>query len=117
MSDEDEGEFAARLQRQTLGAFGLKAWDAGLAPVPWHVRLWRAVTFARRRGKVSPVDWESYNAAEGAFRQERERFEASIYDTAREVGERLSEALPDGLRFEWKLDDDRRDHDDGQFSR
>ena len=58
---EDEA-FAAHVQAATLRAFGLEAWDAGLAPVPLRVRFWRRLTFAYRRGKA--VDWTSYNAAE-----------------------------------------------------
>lgn len=34
-------EFAARLRRDTLRAFGLKPWHLGLAPVPLRVRLTR----------------------------------------------------------------------------
>jgi hypothetical protein len=106
MSSEEEAEFAARLQRRTLRAFGLKRWDIGMVPVPWYARIWHVITFAKRRGKVSPIDWEKYNAAEGAFRDEREKFEAAVYDAAREIGDQLSAALPDGLRFEWRTDGD-----------
>jgi hypothetical protein len=36
-----------------LRAFGLKPWDIGLAPVPWRVKLWRTVTFARLRIRLA----------------------------------------------------------------
>jgi len=98
----DEDEFAARLRKQTLEAFGLKAWDAGLAPVPWYVRLWRAATFAKRRGKV--IDWRSYNAAEAEHRAREEAFKAELPGRAQEVADQLSGLLPDGLRFEWGPD-------------
>jgi hypothetical protein len=100
----EEDEFAARLQRQTLRAFGLKAWDAGLAPAPRHVRLWRAVTFAKRRGKV--IDWEKYNRAEAEHRAREEAFKTELPSRAQEVADQLSGLLPDGLRFEWGPDGD-----------
>lgn len=66
----DNGEFSAHLRARTLEAFGLKPHDIGVAPVPWHVRLWRAATFAYRRGKA--IDWRSYNAAEAEARTRQE---------------------------------------------
>jgi hypothetical protein len=102
MRTSDEDEFTEQLRSQTLAAFGLKAWRAGLAPVPRYVRLCRAVTFAKRRGKV--VDWESYNAAEAEHRARQEVFAAELPGRAREVTDQLSGLLPDGLRFEWAPD-------------
>ena len=101
----DEEEFAAMLRSQTLAAFGLKAHDAGLAPVPWHVRAWRAVTFAYRRGKA--VDWRSYNAAEAECRARDEAFRAALPGRAQEVADQLSGMLPEGMRFEWGPGDER----------
>lgn len=97
MSNEDE--FAAQLSARTLEAFGLKAWDAGLAPVPLRVRFWRRLTFAYRRGKV--VDWTSYNAAEADYRARQEAYAAALPGRMQEIAEQVSEGLPDGLRFEW----------------
>lgn len=55
---EDEA-FAEQLREQTLKAFGLKPWDiTGAVRPPWRVRFWRAVTFAKRRGKV--IDWDRF---------------------------------------------------------
>lgn len=68
--------FRCDLQRTVLRAYGLKPWDAGLAPVPWRVRIWRAVTFARRRGTA--IDWRSYNAAEAQARAAKEAYETAL---------------------------------------
>jgi hypothetical protein len=90
------------LTAQVLGAYGLKPWDAGLAPVPLRVRIWRAVTFARRRGQV--IDWRSYNAAEAEARAAEAAFIAALPGRAQEIADHFSAGLPDGLRFEWVTD-------------
>jgi hypothetical protein len=95
-SDE---EFADFVRARTLGAFGLKAWRAGLAPVPLHVRIWRAVTSAYRRGRA--VDWSSCNTAETEFRERQRAFAADLPGRAHAIADLLSESLPDGLRFEY----------------
>jgi hypothetical protein len=97
--DGPDGEFAAMLQRQILGAFDLKPWDAGLEPEPLRVRAWRAVTLARRRGKA--IDWRSYNAAEAEFRAREEAYVTALPGRVQEIADRLSEGLPDGIRFEF----------------
>jgi outer membrane protein TolC len=95
-----DDDFTADLQARTLAAFRLKPWHAGLARPPLRVRIWRAVTFSyRRRGGA--VDWRPWNAAEAAYRAQREAFEAALPGRAAEVAGQLSEGLPDGLRFEW----------------
>jgi len=38
-----------QMQAEILKAFDLKPWHAGLAPVPWRVRVWRKISFARWR--------------------------------------------------------------------
>jgi len=104
----DEEEFAARLRSQTLAAFGLKPWEAGLEPPPLRVRFWRAITFAYRRGKA--INWWSYNAAEAAARAVLEAHAAALPGRAQEVADELSGLLlPDGMRFEWVPDDGRPD--------
>jgi hypothetical protein len=95
----DEEEFAAQLRSQVLDAFGLKPWKIGLAPVPLRVRVWRAVTFAYRRGRA--VDWSSYNAAEAEYRERQEAFRAALPGRMQEVADKLSELLPEGMRFEY----------------
>jgi hypothetical protein len=99
----DEDRLAARLREQVLDAFGLEAWDAGLSPAPLRVRIWRKVTFAYRRGKA--IDWRSYNAAEAEYRAREEAFKAELPGRAQEVADQLSELLPDGMRFEWGLEE------------
>ena len=39
--------FHEHLQAEILKAFNLKPWHVGLAPVPWRVRVWNKVSFAR----------------------------------------------------------------------
>lgn len=90
------------IQASVLGAFGLKPWDVGAAPVPLRVRLWRAVTFAYRRGRA--IDWRSYNAAELAARAAEAAYLAALPDLTQGIADLLSESLPDGLRFEWVPD-------------
>jgi hypothetical protein len=92
-------EFAATLQSQVLAAFDLKPWDAGLTPVPLRVRIWRAVTFAYRRGKA--IDWRSYNAAEAEHRAREQAYVDALPDRVQEIADHLSEMLPDGMRFEF----------------
>ena len=101
----DNGEFSAHLRARTLEAFGLKPHDIGVAPVPWHVRLWRAATFAYRRGKA--IDWRSYNAAEAEARTRQEAYKAALPGRMDEITDQLSECLPDGMRFERVTGDDR----------
>ena len=103
---EERDEFADQIRAQTLAAFGLEEYDIGMAPVPLHVRIWRAVTFAYRRGRA--IDWRSYNAAEAAFRAEQDAYVAALPVRMQEIAGQLSEALPDGLRFEWTGDDERQ---------
>ena len=103
MTGTDE-EFAAMLQQQVLAAFGLKAWDAGLAPVPWYARIWRAVTFAYRRGKA--VDWRSYNAAEAEYRAREQAYVAALPVRAQEIADQFSGMLPEDMRFEWGVSAD-----------
>ncbi len=38
-----------QIRRDTLHAFGLKAWQVGLAPAPWHARVRGRVNRARQR--------------------------------------------------------------------
>lgn len=87
------------LQRAVLRTLGLKAYDAGLAPVPWRVRLWRRVTFAYRRGKA--VDWRSYNEAWAQAKAEEVVFEVELPGRAQAIADAISEVLPEGMRFEW----------------
>ena len=95
MSENDD------LQAQILRAFGLHPWDitSAVRP-PLRVRLWRAVTFARRRGKV--IDWSSYEAAEAEARAAEAEYLAALPGRMAEIADRLSEGLPDGMRFEWQ---------------
>lgn len=99
-------EFAAGVRRQVLSTFGVKDWQAGLAPVPWYGRLWRRLTFAYRRGAA--VDWEPYNAAEAECRARDEMFRAGLpgrmHEAADEVNRRFADVLPEGMRFEWGPD-------------
>jgi hypothetical protein len=44
-SNDEAEEFAAYLRQQVCGAFDVKPWQVGLAPVPW----WRAPLLAFRR--------------------------------------------------------------------
>jgi hypothetical protein len=92
MSEDDE------LQAHILRAFGLKPWDitSAVRP-PLRVRLWRAVTFARRRGKV--IDWRSYEAAEAEAHARDEAYAAEIPVRFEDIAGRLSEGLPEGYRF------------------
>ena len=103
---EERDEFAGQIRAQTLAAFGLRDWQAGLAPVPWYARLWRAVTFAYRRGRA--VDWRSYNAAKAEYQAREQAYVAALPGRMQEIADQLSEALPDGLRFEWTGDDERQ---------
>ena len=103
MSSSDEEEFAAGLQAQVLAAFGLEPRDAGLAPVPRRVRIWRAVTFAYRRGKA--IDWRSYNAAEAEYRAREQAYADALPGRMQEIAGQLSGMLPEGMRFEWVSDD------------
>lgn len=100
----EDDEMAAAVQADVLRAFGLKPWDmtATVCP-PLRVRLWRAVTFAYRRGKV--IDWQSYEAAEAAMRAADEAYKAALPGRLQDIADDLSEALPDGMRFEWAPDD------------
>lgn len=50
-TDAEHQAFIKQLQRDTLSAFGLKPWNVGLSPVPLYVRIWRKLTFSRRRVK------------------------------------------------------------------
>lgn len=86
-----------------LKAFGLKPWDitSAVRP-PLRVRLWRAVTFARRRGKV--IDWSSYEAAETEARAAEAEYLSALPGRMQEIADRLSEGLPGGMRFEWAQD-------------
>jgi hypothetical protein len=88
------------LQRTVLRLYGLKPWDIG-APVPRRIRVWRRL----RRRKV--IDWRSYNAAEAEYWAEQAAFEAEIPGRAQDIADRLSEGLPDGMRFEWRASDER----------
>lgn len=98
---EDEA-FAEQLREQTLKAFGLKPWDVtSTVRPPRRVRFWRAVTFARRRGKV--IDWRPYEAAEAEARAADHKYAAALPDRMAAIAEQLSEGLPDGLRFEWTV--------------
>ena len=103
---EERDEFADQIRAQTLAAFGLEEYDIGMAPVPLHVRIWRAVTFAYRRGRA--VDWRSYNAAKAEYQAREQAYVAALPGRMQEIADQLSEALPDGLRFEWTGDDERQ---------
>ena len=94
MSENDE------LRAHVLKAFGLKPWDitSAVRP-PLRVRLWRKVTFARRRGKV--IDWSSYEAAEAEMLARDAEYRAALPGRMAEIADQLSEGLPDGMRFEW----------------
>ena len=98
MSEQDE--MAEAVQAQVLRAFGLKPWDAGLAPVPLRVRIWRTITRAYQRGKA--IDWRSYNAAEAEARAATEAYKAALPGRAQEIADNLSAGLPDGMRFEFE---------------
>ena len=100
MTEQDD--LSEALRAQVLSAYGVKPWDAGLAPVPLRVRIWRAVTLARRRGKV--IDWRSYIAAEAAHREAEAAYLATLPGLTQGIADLLSEFLPDGLRFEWVPD-------------
>lgn len=100
---EERDEFADQIRAQTLAAFGLEEYDIGMAPVPLHVRIWRAVTFAYRRGRA--VDWRSYNAAEAEYQAREQAYVAALPGRVQEIAGQLSDALPDGLRFEWTSDE------------
>lgn len=91
------------LQAAILRAYGLKPWDAGFAPVPLRIRLWRALTRAYRRGKA--IDWRSYNAAEAQARAADEAYIAALPGLVAGIADRLNDGLPDGLRFEWVPDE------------
>ena len=90
------------LSAQILAAFGVKPWDAGLAPVPLRLRAWRKITLAYRRRKA--VVWLSYSAAEAEARAADEAYAASLpgrmRDAAAEVNQRYAHLLPEGMRFE-----------------
>jgi hypothetical protein len=94
---------AALLQRQVCAAFGLKPWDAGLERPPLRVRIWRAVTFAYRRGRA--FDWSRYNAAEAGYLARQEAYMAALTGHMQAVADQLGGLLPDGMRFEWAGDD------------
>lgn len=106
MSEPDE--FAEMVRAKTLAAFGLHEWDISSAPAPWRVRFWRAVSFAKRRGKV--IDWRSYEAAEAELRETEAKYRADM--PARlaafeaHLNGMLAGSVPEGLRFEWKADDE-----------
>lgn len=102
MSEHDE--MAAAIQADILRAFGLKPWDitATVRP-PVRVRLWRAVTFARRRGRI--IDWKPYEAAEAQMRAADEAYKAALPGRLQDIADDLSEVLPDGMRFEWAPDE------------
>lgn len=97
MSEDNES------QAQVLRAFGLKPWDitSAIRP-PLRDRFWRAVTFARRRGKV--IDWGPYEAAEAQYLVAETEYRVALPGRMAEIAEQLSEGLPDGLRFEWSTD-------------
>jgi hypothetical protein len=97
----EDKEFTAHVREATLRAFDLKPWDAGLAPVPLRVRIWRKLTFAYRRGKA--VDWSGYNPAEAEARAADEAYRAALPGRMRAVADLLGEGLPDGLRFELQV--------------
>jgi hypothetical protein len=97
VSESDE------IQAHILAAFGVKPWDAGVAPVPLRIRIWRALTFAYRRGKA--IDWRSWNEAEAHARAAEEAFKAALPGRLQDIADDLSEGLPDGMRFEWAPDD------------
>jgi hypothetical protein len=94
----DDDEMAERV----LDSYDLKPWDAGLAPVPLRVRVWRAITRAYRRGKA--VDWRSYNAAEAEARAAEQAYVAAlpgrVREAAAEVNWLFEDVLPEGMRFE-----------------
>ncbi len=96
-------------QAQILRAFGLKPWDitSAIRP-PLRVRFWRAVTFARRRGKV--IDWSSYEAAEAEHLVVETEYRVALPARAQEIADLINEQfaglLPDGMRFEWAPTDD-----------
>lgn len=92
------------VRSQVLAAFGLKEWQIGAAPVPWYARIWRAVTFAYRRGKA--VDWRSYNAAEAEYRAREQAYVAVVADEVQEIADQFSGMLPEDMRFEWGVSAD-----------
>lgn len=93
------------MKAQILRAYGLHPWDitSAVRP-PLRVRLWRAVTFARRRGKV--IDWGPYEAAEAEWLAEEAEYRANLPGRMVEIAERLSAGLPDGMRVEWTAEDE-----------
>ena len=98
MSESDE------IRADILRAFGLKPRDVGAAPVPLRIRIWRAVTFAYRRGRA--VDWRSYNLADADYQARQEAYIAALPRREQAVADMLSDLLPDGMRFEWVTDDE-----------
>ena len=92
------------VRSQVLAAFGLKEWQIGAAPVPWYARIWRAVTFAYRRGKA--VDWRSYNAAEAEYRAREQAYVDALPGRAQEIADQFSGMLPEDMRFEWGVSAD-----------
>ena len=100
----EHDEMADAIRAQILRTFGLKPWDitATVRP-PLRVRLWRAVTFAYRHGRV--IDWASYEAAEAHMRAADEAYRAALPGRLQDIADDLSEALPDGMRFEWAPDE------------
>ena len=92
------------VRSQVLAAFRLKEWQIGAAPVPWYARIWRAVTFAYRRG--SAVDWRSYNAAEAEYRARQQAYVAALPGRMQEIAGQLSGMLPEDMRFEWGVSAD-----------
>jgi len=97
-----EHEYAGRLSGHVLRACGLQPRDAGLAAVPLRIRIWRAVTSAYRRGRV--IDWRSCNAAEAEARAAEQAYLSALPGRMQDIADRLSEGLPDGMRFGWKAD-------------
>lgn len=92
------------MQDQVLRAYGLKPWDiTATVRAPLRIRFWRAVTLAKRRGKV--IDWRSYEAAEAEMHAATEAYLAEvpgrIQETADRISEALADVLPEGMRFEW----------------
>jgi hypothetical protein len=100
----ERDEMADAVQEQVLRAFGMKLWDitATVRP-PLRIRVWRAVSFARRRGRV--IDWAPYEAAEAELRAADEAYLAALPGRMQEIADQLSEGLPDGMRFGWAPDE------------
>lgn len=92
------------MQAEILRAYGFKPWDitATVRP-PLRIRFWRAVTLAKRHGKV--IDWRSYEAAEAEMHAATEAYLAEapgrIQETSDRFNEALADVLPGGMRFEW----------------